>query len=189
MEDLTFLVPIRGLNTSMSRLRHEIREEVLNNLIFDLLTRTLDILRIHSIPFIIVTADMSITPEEFDCRVIYDHGNDLNEALVQAIDDLDNSMIGLVMPDLPGFKTTTLDKIKAVYNLHGSLVASTSDSGTAIAVLKREYYKQKFFGPKSADRIISFAQSRNEAISKLEIQEIRRDLDTIEDYRFWYDSN
>ncbi|MHA2504633.1 MAG: hypothetical protein ACXAE3_17400, partial [Candidatus Kariarchaeaceae archaeon] len=173
----TFLIPVRGLKTAMTRIRQHVEDEQVDHITLKLLNNTVQCLREASLPFVILTADKAITKELYQSDVIYDSGEDLNNAMEHAISRIDGDYFGIIMPDLPGLTLRNLRRFLSIYQIHGSVVIPTEDEGTAMAILKRSYFAESFFGPRSSSKIIEYANQQSDGVAKLIVEELKRDLD------------
>jgi len=180
------IIPVRGIVESMSRLRKEIDEDLVNEVVYKLLLNTARVVQELNIEPIILTSDPSLHEKKgFELKTIIDDGSSLNNAVSRSLDEIDDDLILFIMPDLPGLTTEILKKFLAVQSIHKYVIAPTHDRGTAIACLPPHIFRKKLFGKNSADLFIEECNKGKIRISVFETEDISQDLDTLEDWKLW----
>ena len=180
------IIPVRGIVESMSRLRKEIDDDLVNEVVYKLLFNTARVVQELKIEPIILTSDPSLHEKKgFGFRTIIDDGSSLNNAVSRSLDEIDEDLILFIMPDLPGLTTEILKKFLAVQLIHKYVIAPTHDRGTAIACLPTHIFRKNLFGKNSADLFIEECNKDKIGVSVFETEDISQDLDTLEDWKLW----
>ncbi len=181
------IIPVRGIDTAMTTLRQSLENTKVSNAVNKLLLKTIQIVSQFDWKPIILTADQVLSDflkqKGFD--TIIDQGLSLNQAIKDASQHLKTKQIALIMPDLPGLDIVHLYKIKHLLKMHPNIIIPTKDGGTAIAVVPNNLIEKKLFGGTSATKLIENGENDNIPIMILEIEEIKYDLDTLEDWERW----
>lgn len=185
MLDPIALVPTRGLKTSMTRLRSDLPDIKVNQLVEALLSHTIDILNNFDLNIIIITADKSISLQYENINFVFDTGDDLNKAIIDAMKQYTSDRYFLVMPDLPGLSVNNINTILHLSKLHPYVICPTEDDGTAAGIFPKELLHKRFLGPKSSAKFIEYANNNKISLSKIKIDELKIDLDDIDDYSTW----
>ncbi len=181
---LNVIIPFRGYKLSKQRLRESIDDQRVNDVIYKVFLHTKKIVdQINTLRSFILTADEDI--EKDNSNTIIDDGNSLNHAIENAVNTIDSDIFFLIMADLPGLNDGTLNKILTVHQIHRYVIAPTDDGGTALAILPRILFREKLFGKNSASKIIERADSMNIPVAIINIKELNKDLDDLEDWNYW----
>lgn len=171
----------------MTRLRKDLPDEVVNTLVKELFINTLDVLRKANLSIIAISPDNSI--QELlhkDEHLVTDDGTSLNTALEIATMKQPNQNYMLVMPDLPELNPKYLLRIQELAKIHCNLIVPTTDYGTSIALLPKNFFQQDFFGVGSYHKIMLYASEHKVPLSTYYISDLSRDIDTLEDYQYFY---
>lgn len=180
------IIPVRGIVESMSRLRKELDDDLVNEVVYKLLLNTVKIVQTVNIEPIILTSDKLLhTKNGNGLRTIIDDGASLNKAVSDGIKEINEESLLFIMPDLPGLTVDILKKFLVVQSIHNNVIAPTHDRGTAIANLPSQILKNNVFGKNSADRFIDICNKEKIGISVFETKNISHDLDTMEDWIQW----
>jgi len=181
------IIPIRGLTKSMSRLRSDLTDSQVDQIVKYLFENTMH--AINHLPYakIVVTTDRSLESLYPEYEYIYDDGRDLNDALEMVITTHSYTRYLMIMPDLPGLSAKELDKIVHLSQEIDYLIVNTADHGTAACLLPAPFFMHKLFGQSSMDHILEFAKSNRIQVGKFEIKTLLNDLDTFDDLKYWQD--
>ena len=183
---LTAIVPVRSKTTAMSRLRKDLGDKLVNDVVFNLLMNTIDILNNLNIEVIVLTSDDTLSKNgSSKFKIILDEGTSLNKAVNDCLDQIESENILFVMPDLPGFNIDIMSKFLSVQSLHENVIVPTHDRGTAIAYLPKFMFTKNLFGKSSADRFIELSNELKIALAVFENDGVSRDLDTLDDWNLW----
>ncbi|OLS20586.1 MAG: 2-phospho-L-lactate guanylyltransferase [Candidatus Heimdallarchaeota archaeon LC_2] len=183
---ITAIVPLRSKTTAMSRLREDLGNKLVNDIVYNLMMNTIDILIGLNIEVIVLTSDETLYKNgSTRFKIIIDKGISLNKAVSDCLDQIEDDKILFVMPDLPGLTRKIMLKFLSVKELELNVIVPTHDRGTAIAYLPKFMFSKKLFGKSSADRFIGLSNKLKIALAVFEKEEISRDLDTLEDWYFW----
>ncbi len=184
---IPLLIPIRGVHSAMSRLRKDLDDSLVNNLVEELLSRALRAVPRKEYEIIILTSDgeLAARMKSNGYRVVLDDGQSLNKAVAGAVKSLISEHVALLMPDLPQIKEDTFEKIGRVSSLFSQVLVPTFDNGTAFAILERRFWEQDALGESSYSKFVELLDKEHSAFATHIIQEIQRDMDTMEDYEFW----
>ncbi|MHA2031338.1 MAG: hypothetical protein ACW99A_20885 [Candidatus Kariarchaeaceae archaeon] len=184
----TAIIPVRGINEAMSRLRNDLDNEMVDKIVSKLLVNTIKLVQQLDLQPIVLTSDPILSDMiDVDVQIILDDGTSLNAAVSNALGKLRDEQILFIMPDLPGLTSKILSKFLALQSIHNNVIAPTHDRGTAMACLPKEILTKNFFGKESADRFINECNKLQIPISIYETEPISQDLDTIEDWELWED--
>ncbi len=183
---IPLLIPIRGVHSAMSRLRKDLDDSLVNNLVEELLSRALRAVPRKDYDIIILTSDgeLAARMKRNGYRVILDDGQSLNKAVAGAVKSLISKHVALLMPDLPQIREETFEKIGRVSSLFSQVLVPTFDNGTAFAILERRFWEQDALGESSYTKFVELLDKEHSAFATHIIQEIQRDMDTMEDYEF-----
>jgi 2-phospho-L-lactate guanylyltransferase len=174
------------LESAKSRLRDIISDDKLNQIILQLLKDTLHVLQVYVSNLHILTADVMINEVmDTEAEIHFDDGKSLNRAIISAVNSIKADRFMLVMPDLPGLKEESIQKIVHLSNLHKNIIVPTGDGGTAIAILPADIFHQSFFGENSSSKIVSYCEKNRVPIAELHLTELGRDFDTLDDWKYW----
>lgn len=183
---MTAIVPVRSKTTAMSRLREDLKDELVNDVVYNLLMNTIEIIHELDIDVVILTSDETLYKNGFQkFKIILDKGTSLNKAVMDCLNKIENENILFVMPDLPGLTLEIMKKFLSIQAIHGNVLAPTHDRGTAIAHLPKFMFSKNLFGKSSADNFIELSNDMKIPLAMFENEEILRDLDTLEDWELW----
>jgi len=182
------IIPIRGIKKSMTRLRHKLEEDVVNDLVKQLLVNTIESLSNVSYPIYVLTSEKELKHElsNFEVNFSFDNGSGLNEAVSQMVKAHYYERYMLIMPDLPGISENEVEKLLKIQDISPYVIVPTQDHGTACALLPQSVFPKQFFGKKSALKIIEYCDHNQIPLFKLANTKLLIDVDTIEDYDYWY---
>lgn len=183
---MTAIVPVRSKTTAMSRLRQDLDDHLVNDIVYILLMNTIEILLDLNIQVVVLTSDDTLAKNgSSKFKVILDQGTSLNKAVNDCLNQIEEENILFVMPDLPGLTKEIMQKFLSVQALHMNVIVPTHDRGTAIAYLPKFMFTKNLFGKSSADHFITLSNETKTALAVYESEGVSRDLDTIEDWKSW----
>lgn len=181
------LIPFRGSANSKSRLRPFVESHELDKVVYELLLNTIKVVKECNLIPVILTADSSISDLlTSEGNLVYkDSGKSINNAIFEVLSKLEDDILALVMPDLPGLRKVHLDRIMYLHSIHMNLIVPTHDDGTAIAIMPKSLFSKKMFGKLSSLKIHKQSVKEYKQLAFLEIKELEFDLDSISDWNYW----
>lgn len=181
------LIPFRGFVNSKSRLRPFVNSQDLDKVVYELLLKTIKVVGESKLIPVILTADNAISELlKSEGNLVYeDLGISINNAISNVLPKLEDDIIALVMPDLPGLKKEHLDKIMHLHSIHENLIVPTHDDGTAIAIMPKSLFAMNLFGKDSSRKLHDQSKKNHIQLAFLEIIELQFDLDRISDWTYW----
>ena len=180
------LVPIRGIQLSMKRIRKQVPDKIVNQLTKSLFINTLHAISKFKWEPVILTAEKKLakTCTDNGYQVFIDSGSSLNEAVLNAVERLDANKISLIMPDILNLDVKSVAKLNSVCKLFCRVIAPSHDKGTAFARLKLEDWKHNLLGKGSYQKIINQMNANKAEISVIKINSLLQDIDVVEDYNY-----
>lgn len=187
---MLILIPLRGIDSSMSRIRKGIDPDLVSTAVRKYLDTYLQILNREE-RVVFLTSDrkleMELLLENYEVRL--DDGLSLNKAIFGTIATKDYTHVLILMPDLPGFTQLSFYKILQMTTISDNFIVPSYDSGTNIAFLSKEFIQISpvdLYGPYSSTRIKEIADRNEIPLYVFKLRECMRDLDTVEDWHFWH---
>ncbi|MDH5403160.1 MAG: hypothetical protein OEZ01_16680 [Candidatus Heimdallarchaeota archaeon] len=181
------VIPIRGICSSMKRLRLHLSNDVVDEIVDALFQKAIKVVLDNSFIPIVVTADTLLASKLADQEIIVytDDGNSLNKAILDVIKNRRLTELFLVMPDLPGINNQNFKKILYLKDLYENIIVPTTDLGTAITSIPSKILTQPVFGPNSSEKIKGLLDNSGHFYSIYHCQSLENDLDTIHDWAYW----
>lgn len=186
---LLILIPIRGIKSSMTRIRGKISADIVSthvsNLFFNTLRLATKVGRV-----ITLTSDIELKEklESQNYQVVYDDGSSLNKAILSIIKKYEFTKLMILMPDLPGLNPNSIYKIQALMSVATNFIIPSFDRGTNVALISSEFAKklpEMLYGKESSLKFREIAENHNLPLSIFRLKECSRDLDTVDDWLFW----
>lgn len=181
---IPLLIPIRGIRSSMTRLRRDLDDDTVDALVRKLLMQSLDAIPISDFEIIVLTSDTELA-RFLPHNTMLDAGSSLNYAVKVAVESINSKRVALLMPDLPGNSSKVFNKIICVHHLFDQYIVPTCDDGVAFAILNRDIWGEGLLGKDSYRHILEYCDQLGKQVASHIIHEINRDLDTIDDYNYW----
>ncbi len=181
------ILPCRGINLSMNRLRMAgIPIDEVNDTVKRLLLRSVEIVEHVGLNPVVLTADRLVGEILPSVELVFDEGKSLNNAisvlLEQKKSNLNDEAIFL-MTDLPYLIEMELLALKEMQI--DIVVAPSKDNGISAIKSPMRFLSNIEFGPKSFDKFVGFARNSQLSYRTVISDGFLFDLDTIEDYRKW----
>ncbi|MCY3410374.1 MAG: hypothetical protein INQ03_01945 [Candidatus Heimdallarchaeota archaeon] len=181
--NLHALVPVRGIQLAKKKLRETKDQALVNMVVQRMLNNTISCIRSVNIIPVLLTAEDDI--KIANVQTLIDDGQSLNVALEYASKKLLDDRYLLVMADLPGLTSRTLEKFMHLSKRFEFVIAPVADGGTALALLPAEMYAASLFGGNSYERILDYADEKGYSVAIIEIQDLKMDLDDDDDWIYW----
>ena len=172
----------------MSRLRLSLDAKVVNHLVKTLFTNTLVQIQKSKWEPLVITSEKEFAKELQDASVecYIDSGTSLNEAISLTVDSVSEKLLGLIMPDFPNLSRVEIQKFEHFSNLFPLILSPTADYGTAFAILPRDLWKFRFLGVSSFYKLFYHLEYRNIQVAVAVLHSLQYDLDTIQDYEYYF---
>lgn len=183
----TIIIPVRGIRAAMNRLRKHLDDLIVDRVVQTLLINTLTVVKNWDWNPMVLTADENLIHylNSLEIQTVKDDGTSLNQAITNAVSKVDEVRFALIMPDLPGIESRHLQKITSLSRLYSHIICPTHDNGTAFAILPKEALQASLLGKYSSEKLYKYCNEHSVRVAMLEIHEMMRDLDTLDDYEYW----
>ena len=180
---IAILIPFRGTKKDKSRLRKDIEESLVENLLHDMMQHVInEVSHLDEAQTIYLLTKSEDINFEGQYRILKDTGKDLNDAVEQALKLIEEKYLIITMADLPLLKTEdvtkVIEKIKEGTNI---VLAPTSNNGTSILGFNMSVSFPLLFGVDSASRFEKMFKNQNIDYEILPHVIGYRDIDTFKD--------
>lgn len=177
------LIPFRGTIKDKSRLRKDINNEFVNDLLYKMTENAIKIASeiSYNTTIYLLTKNAEI---QFSGQyeVIEDLGLDMNNSINEAINHIKEEIIMILMADLPLIRKKILEEIiKQTLETERILIAPSPDLGTSIICYPKNTKFPFLFGEKSSEKFKNFFENNNLKYLLLDFNESFRDIDTFKD--------
>ena len=146
------LIPFRGTQKDKSRLRQDLDNKLVDSLLNESIKHVLkeaSKLEIKKEIYLLTKKEDIDFAEKI--IILQDRSNDLNTAIEEALEKIDEEIIIIIMADLPLIKTESITKIIRLHKMEGKIIlAPTLDNGTSILCFNKRVKFPFLFGINSS---------------------------------------
>ncbi|MHA1222589.1 MAG: 2-phospho-L-lactate guanylyltransferase [Candidatus Heimdallarchaeaceae archaeon] len=176
------LIPYRGLHSNKSRLRLQLNAEIVEELLFLMTQHVISTaLKIKESRTYLITKQ---TTANFKGKytLIKDKGNELNETMEKAIQNINERIILILMADLPLISKEVIEKtLKLCEDDKSIIIAPSPDKGTSMLCFSKEVEFPFFFGELSSLKFVDYFKKNNIKYKLLDFERPFSDIDTLKD--------
>ncbi len=176
------LIPFRGTKNDKSRLRLDLDDKLVDSLLNESIKHVLkevSDLEIEKSIYLLTKGDIDFAEKSI---IIQDQSNDLNIAIEEALHEIDEEIVVIIMADLPLINTETLAKIIKLHELERKIIlAPTLDNGTSILCFNRNDKFPFLFGINSSLKFKDVFKKEGRDFKLLMHENVYNDIDTFKD--------
>ena len=119
---------------------------------------------------------------EGEFEILKDRGEELNDSIANALQEINEDIIVIIMADLPLITSHYIQEIINQYDkTHHIVLAPSEDKGTSIICFRKNEVFPKLFGKNSSLRFKEYYENLSIEITINEYIEAYRDIDTFKD--------
>ncbi len=180
---LGIIIPFRGTQKDKSRLRENMDDQLVNELLKEMFIHVLN--EVVKIKFdktvYILTTKKQLNFCKYKHEIINDTGDNLNKSLIEAIRQVKEEIIVILMADLP--LVTKKEILATIQNLqhYDVVIAPSNDKGTSILAFKRSIDFPFLFGKNSSLNFMKYFKKTGHKVKMLKYSQRFRDIDTFKD--------
>lgn len=177
------LIPFRGTQKDKSRLRIDLDDKLVDTLLNKTIKHVLkevSKLRMEKTIYILTKME-NIDFDEIN-TILKDQSNDLNNAVEDAIKEIEEEIIVIIMADLPLIKTENIAEIISFHRMEGKIIIAPSpDNGTSIICFNKKIKFPFLFGKNSSLNFKENFKRNRRNFQLLNYEEAYKDIDTFKD--------
>ena len=177
------LIPFRGTQKDKSRLRIDLDDKLVDTLLNKTIKHVLkevSKLRMEKTIYILTKME-NIDFDEIN-TILKDQSNDLNNAVEDAIKEIEEEIIVIIMADLPLIKTENITEIINFHRMEGKIIIAPSpDNGTSIICFNKKIKFPFLFGKNSSLNFKENFKRNRRNFQLLNYEEAYKDIDTFKD--------
>jgi len=184
MTKTAFLIPYKGTNKAKTRLRRKLNGEIVDKLLFRLfgvVIQELSEMKIEKSIYILTkNANLHLND---NCTKIIDKKDDFNEAIVEAVKDLSEENIIIIMADLYKIRKKEIWRIIKLRKKYSVVIAPSENDGTSILAFSKKLLSEIEFCFGNNSSLIFEKQFKQKGINyfKLRYKNVFKDIDNLED--------
>jgi len=177
------LIPYRGTQKDKSRLRIDLDDKLVDSLLNKTIKHVVkEVSKVRMEKTIYLLTKMENIDFNEINTILQDQSNDLNIAIEEAIREIEEEIIVIIMADLPLIKTENLEKIIKLHRKEGKIIIAPSpDNGTSILCFNKKIKFPFLFGKNSSLRFKENFKGNRIDFQLLTHEKSYNDIDTFKD--------
>jgi 2-phospho-L-lactate guanylyltransferase len=180
---IAIIIPYRGTVNDKSRLRTRLKDSYVNDLLHCMTQNIIsEIEGIETKTTLYILTKRKELDFSGSYTILEDKGDELNNSLRRAFNEITEDIIVIIMADLPLIKSENIQFILNKYSVEKKiLLAPTPDKGTSILIFNQKNNFPLVFGKESALRFQEVFQKLELPFVILETKNAYRDIDKFKD--------
>jgi len=180
---IAILIPYRGTNKGKGRLRKDIDDSTVDNILFKMTQHIIEeSSKIDCQNNIYLLTRNQNTEFKGSYNSLVDEGDDLNDAVGLASKKLEEDIVLVIMADLPLISKDEIEKtIYLIQETNQAIIAPSQDNGTSLLGFVRGSLTEFVFGKNSSYKFQEIFKTNKIPYHKLNYKKSFKDIDTFKD--------
>ncbi len=180
---VAILIPYRGTNKGKGRLRKDIDDSIVDNILFKMTQHIIEeSSKVDYQNNIYLLTRSQNTEFKGSYNSLIDEGDDLNDAVGLASKKLEEDIVLVVMADLPLISKDEIEKtIYLLQETNQVIIAPSQDNGTSLLGFVKGSLTEFVFGKNSSYRFQEIFETNKIPYYKFNYKKSFKDIDTFKD--------